>query len=49
MILVVSHSGFEGGTSVLTAPVPGDCIPFTLGANKSMLYSIGTAMTLLDR
>ena len=27
-ILVVSHFGFEGGTLVLTVPVPGHCLPF---------------------
>ena len=27
--LAVSHFGFEGGTLVLTASVPGDCLPFT--------------------
>ena len=25
-ILVVSHFGFEGGTVVLIAPVPGHCL-----------------------
>ena len=27
--LVVSHFDFEGGTLVLTASVPGHCLPFT--------------------
>ena len=28
--LVVSHFGFEGGTVVLIAQVPGHCLPFTV-------------------
>ena len=27
--LVVSHFGFEGGTIVLIAPIPGHCLSFT--------------------
>ena len=30
VILVISHFGFEGGTLVLIAPVPGHCFSFTL-------------------
>ena len=29
VILVISHFGFEGGTLVLIASVPGHCLPFT--------------------
>ena len=29
VILVTSHFGFEGGTLVLIAPVPGHCLSFT--------------------
>ena len=29
VILVISHSGFEGGALVLIASVPGHCLPFT--------------------
>ena len=29
VILVVSHFGFEGGTLVLIASVPGHCLSFT--------------------
>ena len=29
VISVISHFGFEGGTLVLVAPVPGLCLPFT--------------------
>ena len=28
VILVISHFGFEGGTLVLIAPVPGHCLSF---------------------
>ena len=28
----VSHFGFEGGTLVLIAPIPGHCLPFTFFA-----------------
>ena len=29
VILVISHFGFEGGTLVLIASVPGYCVSFT--------------------
>ena len=29
VVLVISHFGFEGGTLVLIASVPGHCLPFT--------------------
>ena len=29
VILVISYFGFDGGTLVLIAPVPGNCLPFT--------------------
>ena len=29
VFFVVSHVGFEGGTALLTAQVPGHCLPFT--------------------
>ena len=28
-MLLFSHFGFEGGTSVLISPVSGHCLPFT--------------------
>ena len=30
VVLVISHFGFEGGTLVLIASVPGRCLSFTL-------------------
>ena len=33
VILVISHFGFEGGTLVLIASVPGHCLSFTLYIN----------------
>ena len=30
VFLVISHFGFEGGTLVLIASVPGHCLSFTL-------------------
>ena len=34
--LVISHFGFEGGTLVLIASVPGHCLSFTLHTCGSM-------------
>ena len=33
VILVISHFGFEGGTLVLIASVPGHCSTFTFQSN----------------
>ena len=30
VVLVISHSGFEGMILLLSVPVPGHCISFTL-------------------
>ena len=32
-ILVVSHFAFNCGSAVVIAPVPGHCLPFTLGTS----------------
>ena len=45
VILVVSHFGFEGGTFVLIAPVPGHCLPFTFSLCLSETLETGFLIT----
>ena len=40
VILIVSHFGFEGGTLILIAPVPGHCLPFTTLEHYSCIRSV---------
>ena len=37
VILVISHFGFDGGTLVLIASVPGHCLPFSLYHEAAIL------------
>ena len=37
--LVVSHFGFNGGTMVLIAPVPGHCLPFAFQAKIKIFFT----------
>ena len=51
VILVISHIGFEGGTLVLIASVPGHCLSFTLCTWLKILKtgSLATGSYVLDR
>ena len=44
-LLVISHFGFEGGTLVLIASVPGHCLSFTLNKETGYIYNSGVLFT----
>ena len=39
VMLVISHFGFEGGTLVLNASVPGHCLSFTFYHEQQHQYT----------
>ena len=51
VILVIIHFGFEGGTLVLIAYVPGHCLSFTFntGFGFKMCNSVLTCLLLSER
>ena len=44
MILVIYHFGFESGTLVLIAPVPGHCLYLTLNINVYVRLALHYAL-----